>query len=107
MSDDFVDKSLSLNLTSPFEVKEGLKSRAKRRRLEVNLTQEGLARRAHVSLGTLKHFERTGDASIEFLLAIAFALGAQQEFDGLFPARPYKTIEDVIEKNLRRRGRRK
>jgi len=100
-----MDKSLALNIASPFEVKEALKIRAKRRRLEANLTQAGLARRANVSLGTLKHFERTGDASIEFLLAIAFALGAEQEFDGLFPARPYKTIEDVIEKSPRLRGR--
>ena len=88
-------------------LKERLKSGARRRRLEANLTQEGLAKRANVSLGTLKRFERTGDASIEFLLAVAFTLGAEQEFDRLFPAHPYKTIEDVIEKRPRVRGRRK
>jgi hypothetical protein len=58
-------------------------------------------------LGTLKHFEKTGDASIEFLLAIAFALGAEREFDELFPSRPYKTIDDIVEKRQRLRGRRK
>jgi transcriptional regulator with XRE-family HTH domain len=107
MNSGIVDNSIALKITSPFEAKEGLKTRAKQRRLEANLTQEGLARRANVSFGTLKHFEKTGDASIEFLLAIAFALGAEQEFDGLFPPRPYKTIEDVIEKRPRLRGRRK
>lgn len=107
MKGSFTDNSLPLILTSPFEVKEALKSRAKHRRLEANLTQEGLARRANVSFGTLKHFEKTGDASIEFILAIAFALGAEREFDNLFPPRPYKTIDDVIEKKQRLRGRRK
>jgi transcriptional regulator with XRE-family HTH domain len=107
MDNGSVDNSIALKLTSPFEVKEGLKRRAKQRRLEANLTQEGLARRANVSFGTLKHFEKTGDASIEFLLAIAFALAAEREFDGLFPPRPYRTIDDVIEKKPRLRGRRK
>lgn len=107
MNNKIVDNTLPLKLASPFEIKEGLRRRAKQRRLENNLTQEGLSRRANVSLGTLKHFEKTGDASIEFLLAIAFALGAEREFDELFPSRPYKTIDDIVEKRQRLRGRRK
>lgn len=101
-----MDNNLSLKLDSPFDVKESLRARARQRRLDANLTQEGLARRANVSLGTLKHFEKTGDASIEFLIAVAFALEAEREFDALFPAAPPKTIEDVLEKKPRRRGRR-
>jgi transcriptional regulator with XRE-family HTH domain len=93
-------------LTSPFDVKEGLRTRAKQRRLEANLTQSGLAKRANVSLGTLKYFEQTGNASIEFLLAIAFALNAEKEFEALFPTRPYRTIADVVGKKTRVRGRR-
>jgi len=104
---EIIDKSIALKLSSPFEVKEGLRARARQRRLNANLTQEGLARRANVSLGTLKHFEKTGDASVELLIAIAFALGADNEFGGLFPPLPYKTIEDIIEKKPRMRGRRK
>lgn len=107
MNNDIIDNTIALKLTSPFEVKERLRSRAKQRRLEANLTQEGLAERANVSFGTLKHFEKTGDASIELILAIAFALGAEREFDDLFPPRPYRTIDDVIEKRQRLRGRRK
>lgn len=107
MNSNIMDSTLALKLTSPFEVKQRLKSRAKQRRLEANLTQAGLAKRANVSYGTLKHFEKTGDASIEFLVAIAFALSAEGEFDGLFPPLPYKTIDDVIAKPPRQRGRRK
>jgi transcriptional regulator with XRE-family HTH domain len=101
------DSKLALKLTSPFEVKQRLKARAKQRRLAANLTQEGVATRANVSFGTLKRFESTGDASIETLIAIAFALNAESEFDGLFPPLPYKTIDDVIEQKPRQRGRRK
>jgi transcriptional regulator with XRE-family HTH domain len=98
---------ISLNIHSPREVAAGIADRAKRRRLDANLTQDGLAARAQVSLGTLKVFERTGKCSVEFLVAIAFALGAEQEFENLFPPRPHKSIEDVIAKPPRLRGRRK
>ena len=84
-----------------------LTSRVKRRRLDTNLTQEGLAARAQVSLGTLKLFERTGKSSVEFLIRIAFALGAEKEFDDLFPERKSRSIEDILSKSKRVRGRRK
>jgi transcriptional regulator with XRE-family HTH domain len=98
---------LSLNISSPKEVADGLARRVKRRRLEANLTQEGLARRAQVSLGTLKHFERTGKASIEFLIMIAFALDAEKELEQLFPPQARRSINDIIAKPARLRGRRK
>jgi transcriptional regulator with XRE-family HTH domain len=98
---------ISLKLRSPQDVLSGIAARAKQRRLDANLTQSGLAERAQVSLGTLKLFERTGKSSGEFLVAIAFALGAEQEFEGLFSPKPRKSIEDVISKPLRIRGRRK
>jgi len=107
MKNGLLDNTLPLKLTSPFEVKQRLKTRAKQRRLDANLTQEGLARRAGVAFGTLKHFEKTGDASIKTLIAIAFALSAENEFDALFPPMPIKTIADVIEQKPRQRGRRK
>jgi transcriptional regulator with XRE-family HTH domain len=98
---------IALKITSPQEVLAGIADRAKRRRLEANLTQQGLAARAQVSLGTLKLFERSGKASLEFLVAIAFALGAENEFENVFPHRPRKSIEDVIAKPPRLRGRRR
>jgi transcriptional regulator with XRE-family HTH domain len=98
---------LALNITSPKEVRAGIADRAKSRRLEANLTQQGLADRAQVSLGTLKLFERSGKASLEFLIAIAFALGAENEFENIFPHRARKSIEDVVAKPPRLRGRRK
>ena len=98
---------LSLILSSPRDVAIELADRVKRRRLEANLTQEGLAARAQVSLGTLKLFERTGKASVEFLIMIAFALGAEKEFDQLFPEKTTRSIEDIVSTQTRIRGRRK
>ncbi len=98
---------LSLKLTSPSKVLTGLALRARRRRLDANLTQQDLAERAQVSLGTLKLFERTGKASTEFIVKLAFALNAEKEFDALFPSAPHRSIDDVIAKPQRMRARRK
>jgi transcriptional regulator with XRE-family HTH domain len=95
---------MALKLTSPFDVKQDLRLRARQRRLDENLSQEGLSKRSGVSLGSLKRFERTGDISLESLLAVAFALDAETEFEGLFSNRQYRSIEDVIAKP-RKRGR--
>jgi transcriptional regulator with XRE-family HTH domain len=97
---------LSINLKSPTEVMRELARKAKARRLAANLTQEGLAHRADVSLGTLKLFEREGKASLETVLRIAFVLDAAPEFDFLFPAAKVMSIVDVQDKRARQRGRR-
>jgi transcriptional regulator with XRE-family HTH domain len=99
---------VSINLASPRETVAEIARRAKLRRLEANLTQEGLAERAQLSLGTLKLFERTGKASIEFIVALAFALNAEKEFDQLFRIQEKRrSLDDVTAKPIRVRGRRK
>lgn len=97
---------MTLRLTSPPEVAQDVASRARDRRLQANLTQEGLASRAGVSLGTLKLFERTGKASFETVVRIAFALEAEGEFERLFPRTTPRTIEDIMTGPKRQRGRR-
>lgn len=97
---------LSLNLLSPGEILEGIASRSRRRRLDLGLTQAELSARSGVRLGTLKAFERTGRASMDTVVLVAFALRAETEFTQLFPREEPRTIADVIEKPLRQRGRR-
>lgn len=101
-----MDNSQPLQLKEPGDVARGVAERARERRLARNLTQAGLAARSGVSLGALKLFERTGKISFEALVRIAFALDAEGGFDGLFAPAPPRSIEDVIEKPKRRRGRR-
>jgi transcriptional regulator with XRE-family HTH domain len=97
---------LSITLNSPLEIREAVGSRAKRLRLDHGLTQQILSERSGVSLGSLKRFERTGHASLDAVVKIAFALRVEDELDHLFPARPFQSITDVLERPKRQRGKR-
>ena len=98
---------ISLKLSSPHEIILDIAGRAKQRRLDANLTQQQLAQRAQVSLGTLKLFERTGKASLQFVMLVAFALNAEKEFSDLFPSSAPKSIDDIVKRPKRQRGPRK
>ncbi|MFK0209190.1 helix-turn-helix domain-containing protein [Agrobacterium sp. NPDC090283] len=98
---------LAFKLLSPAEVIGGLAERMKRRRIQHGLTQRELAARSNVSYGSLRLFEETGKISLESLVKIAFALEAEAEFEGLFPCRPPQNINDVIDRPLKQRVRRK
>ena len=82
-------------------------ARVKARRLELNLTQEGMAIRAGIKFATYRRFEQTAEISLRGLLQVAFALDALSDFNALFSQRQYETLEDVLnEQNLtRKRGR--
>ncbi len=95
-------------MKTPQDIRHELAERAKRRRLALNLTQEGLARRAGVSAGTIKRFEKTGHISIDSLLRMGLALNATDEFDGVFKLRATApaSIDALIEEpRLPQRGR--
>ncbi len=91
----------------PRDVALQLADRVKKRRLEMNLTQEGLALRAGLKLPTYRRFERTGDISLKGLLYIAFAINALSDFDWVFDHRQYQTIKEVLDDKeiTRKRGK--
>jgi transcriptional regulator with XRE-family HTH domain len=94
-----------MNLLSPPEICEAMASRLRETRLLANLSQKGLAERAGVSLGTLKRFEHTGQASLEAVVRLAVALGVEDQFENVFRLPKYKSIDEVIEpRSNRRRG---
>lgn len=97
----------AFKMTSPSEIMNGVSQRMKRRRIDSNLTQRELASKAGVSYGSLRICEETGKASFEAIIKIAFALGAEAEFEALFPARPPRTLDEVIGKPVRQRVRKK
>lgn len=81
-------------------------SRVKLRRLELNLTQDGLSKRAGIKLPTYRKFEQTGIIALGKLLNIAFALNCLEDFDALFTQKRYMSIDDVInEDKVRKRKR--
>ena len=94
-------------LKTPTEIMTDLAHRIKSKRLELNLTQEGICSRSGVSLGSLKRFESTGQISLESLLKLAHAVGALADFDTLFLARENRTslFESINYSKKRQRGK--
>ena len=97
---------IAINIHTPADVAMQIAARVKARRLELNLTQEGLATRAGVKFATYRRFEQTGEISLKGLLQIGFALNTLSEFDALFAQKQYQTLDDVLnEKRVtRKRG---
>lgn len=87
---------LSFNVLNPNEVAIQIAARVKARRLELNLTQEGLASRAGIKFATYRRFEQTGEISLRGLLQIGFALNSLAEFEGLFAQKQYQSLDEVI-----------
>ena len=75
-----------------------MKIKFKNRRKQMKLTQQVLATRSGVSLGSLKRFESSGQISLESLLKLAFVLECLGEFGGLCEVEEDmpKSIEDLI-----------
>ena len=82
---------------TPRQHVESVASRAAKRRKELGLTQAELAKRASVSLGSLRRFEQTGQVSFESLVRICIALGCEDDLDSLFARRAYRSIQEVID----------
>ena len=74
---------MAVSLKSPSDVLEEVRDRFKQRRLALNLTQAGLAKRSGVALGSLKRFETTGLVAFDSLLKLALVLDCIADFDGL------------------------
>lgn len=104
----YTNTLISIDIKTPGEISSEIAGRVKQRRLELNLTQAGISKRAGIKLPTYRKFERTGLISLEGLLRIAFALNALDDFDVLFSKREYEHIQDVLNetKLQRKRGKR-
>lgn len=80
-------------------------------RLQLDLTQEGLAQRSGVPLGTLRKFEQQGSISLEAFLKIMMVLGM---LDNMIkatkvPDSSFSSLDEIIALETapkRKRGRR-
>ena len=99
---------LLLNVANPSDIALQIAARVKARRLELNLTQEGLASRAGVKFATYRRFEQTGEISLRGLLQVGFALNCLDEFNDLFAQKQYQSLDDVLNEQRvnRKRGKR-
>jgi transcriptional regulator with XRE-family HTH domain len=69
---------------TPIEISKDLAQRHKLLRKKLHLTQEEMAERSGVSLGSLKRFENTGKISLEALLKLAHLMGRLKDFETIF-----------------------
>jgi transcriptional regulator with XRE-family HTH domain len=95
---------LLINKT-PDAILTSIAQRVKERRLESELTQKALALRSGIPLPTYRRFERTGDISLRNLLMIGVALDMTDEFDRLFSQKVYKSIDDILKTDGKKRKR--
>lgn len=78
---------------TPLEVSKALAERHRILRKQLKMSQEEMAERSGVSLGTLKRFENTGKISLESLLKLMHLLGRLNEVDNLLL--PKENLDNV------------
>ncbi len=98
---------IQIKAKSSIDVCAALATRVKSRRLELNLTQSGLATRAGVNIETYRKFERTGEISLRNLVKLAFVFDLTTDFDVLFSQRNYQNLDELLgmENGVRKRGK--
>ncbi len=79
-------------------------SRLRRYRLQQNCTQEDLARKAGVSLRTVRNMEGGGDVRVSTVIAVLRALGKTDAVDAFLP-RPRVSPIELLEAGGRERLR--
>jgi len=94
------------NVTVP-DICKSIGGKVKDRRLDLNLTQSGLALRAGVNLETYRKFEQKGTISLQSLVKLAFALNMTDDFSNLFAQKQYQSLDELLgaEHNVRKRGK--
>ncbi len=94
---------LAVSLKTPQELRQELAARAKERRLALNISQQELAERSGVSLGSIKRFESSGLISLSSLLEISLVFGCLGDFDTLFATKgePLSLFEPEPKKRKR------
>lgn len=85
----------------PMEIQKEIARKEKARRKDKGLTQEELARRAGLSLSSLRRFEQTGEISFASLVRIGSVLDDEKAFLDLFAPQEYQTMKELL--NAKRR----
>lgn len=86
-------------LMTPPRALQKLAGNLKQRRLAQGLTQAGLSARSGVALGTLRKFERSGEASTETLIKLLSVVGGlEATIKATEPdVAAFASIEEVLE----------
>ncbi len=101
-----------VSLIMPSKVQGELAKNVRMRRLQMELTQLGLAERSGVALATLRKFEQKGVISLESFLKLQMVLGGLEKILKATEIKKteFLSIDDVLEDShtlTRKRGKRK
>lgn len=85
---------------TPAEMLERIVRQTRQAREEAGLSRQELSERTGISASTYKHFEDTGQISLERLLKVAEALDCLEAFGDLFAAPPpegerFESLDEV------------
>lgn len=86
----------------PMEIQKEIARKEKARRKDKGLTQEELARRAGLSLSSLRRFEQTGEISFASLVRIGSVLDDEKAFLDLFAPQEYQTMKELLDAKRRK-----
>ena len=81
---------------TPPEIAKNLAEKIQVQRKKMKISQEKLAEKSGVSLGSIKRFETKYEISLVSFIKILVALGLDSELDNLFVKKEYNSIEEVI-----------
>ncbi|MCF6344692.1 MAG: helix-turn-helix domain-containing protein [Devosiaceae bacterium] len=103
-----------ISLITPSKAQKKLTENVRLRRLQMELTQEGLANRSGVPLPTLRKFEQKGAISLESFLKLQMVLGGLENILKATDVEKQRTlfssIDEVLEAGstpTRKRGKHK
>ena len=88
--------NLFLNQKTPNEIAKSLADKIKEHRKKLKISQEVLAQKSGVSLGSIKRFETKYELSLQSFIKIAIALDLDNDFDNLFTVKTYTSIDEII-----------
>ena len=89
-----------LNQKTPNEIAKNLAEKIKQQRKKLKISQQELAQKSGVSLGSIKRFETKYEISLQSFIKIAIALDLDRNFENLFTTKTYTSINEVINGRL-------
>ena len=84
------------NQKTPNEIAKNLADKIKEHRKKLKISQEVLAQKSGVSLGSIKRFETKYEISLQSFIKIAIALDLDNDFENLFTQKTYTSIDEII-----------
>lgn len=85
-----------LNQKTPNEIAKSFADKIKEHRKKLKISQEVLAQKSGVSLGSIKRFETKYEISLQSFIKIAIALDLDNDFEKLFTQKTYASIDEII-----------